>query len=116
MSLERIQTLRAELHEHNRRYYVEDAPSISDAGFDALLRELQDLEAQFPGAFDPNSPTQRVGGTVVKSFDAIAHKRPMLSLSNSNPSHQYFSNQSRSDLNTQAHNFVVPSASTSPYV
>jgi len=83
MSLERIQTLRAELHEHNRRYYVEDAPSISDAGFDALLRELQDLEALFPEAFDPNSPTQRVGGTVVKSFDAIAHKRPMLSLSNS---------------------------------
>ena len=62
MSLDRIQTLRAELHDHNRRYYVDDAPSVSDAAFDALLRELQDLEGQFPESFDPNSPTQRVGG------------------------------------------------------
>jgi len=83
MSLDRILTLRAELHEHNRRYYVDDAPSISDAAFDALLRELQDLEGQFPESFDPNSPTQRVGGMVVKSFEAVPHKRPMLSLSNS---------------------------------
>ena len=83
MSLDRIQTLRAELHDHNRRYYVDDAPSVSDAAFDALLRELQDLEGQFPESFDPNSPTQRVGGMVVKSFEAVPHKRPMLSLSNS---------------------------------
>jgi len=83
MSLDRIQTLRAELHEHNRRYYVDDAPSVSDAAFDALLRELQDLEGRFPESFDPNSPTQRVGGMVVKSFEAVPHKRPMLSLSNS---------------------------------
>ncbi len=83
MSLERIQSLRAELHEHNRRYYLADAPSISDTAFDALLRELQELETLFPEAYDPNSPSQRVGGTVVKSFDAVAHKRPMLSLSNS---------------------------------
>lgn len=83
MSLDRILTLRAELHEHNRRYYVDDAPSISDTAFDALLRELQDLEGQFPESFDPNSPTQRVGGMVVKSFEAVPHKRPMLSLSNS---------------------------------
>ena len=83
MSLDRLYALRAELHDHNRRYYIEDNPSISDQAFDALLRELQDLEAQHPEAYDPNSPSQRVGGTVVKSFEAVAHKRPMLSLSNS---------------------------------
>lgn len=83
MSLDRLYALRAELHEHNRRYYIEDQPSISDQAFDSLLLELQALEAQFPDAFDPNSPSQRVGGTVVKSFEAVAHKRPMLSLSNS---------------------------------
>jgi len=81
--LDRLYALRAELHAHNRRYYIEDNPSISDQAFDALLRELQDLEAQHPEAYDPNSPSQRVGGTVVKSFEAVAHKRPMLSLSNS---------------------------------
>ena len=83
MSLDRLYALRAELHAHNRRYYLEDNPSISDQAFDALLRELQDLEAQHPEAYDPNSPSQRVGGTVVKSFEAVPHKRPMLSLSNS---------------------------------
>ena len=83
MSLDRLYALRAELHDHNRRYYIEDNPSISDQVFDALLRELQELEAQFPEAFDPNSPSQRVGGTVVKNFEAVSHKRPMLSLSNS---------------------------------
>lgn len=82
MILSRIDALRLALHEHNRRYYVEDAPSIGDGEFDALLRELQELEASHPEAFDPNSPTQRVGGTVVKNFEAIVHKRPMLSLSN----------------------------------
>jgi DNA ligase (NAD+) len=83
MSLDRLYALRVELHAHNRRYYIDDNPSISDQAFDALLRELQDLEAQHPEAYDPNSPSQRVGGTVVKSFEAVAHKRPMLSLSNS---------------------------------
>ncbi|MFM1884231.1 MAG: hypothetical protein RL168_415 [Bacteroidota bacterium] len=83
MSLDRLYALRAELHDHNRRYYIEDKPSISDQAFDALLGELQDLEAHYPEAFDPNSPSQRVGGTVVKNFEAVAHKRPMLSLSNS---------------------------------
>ena len=83
MSLERLHALRTALHVHNRRYYVEDQPTISDAEFDSLLRELQALEDQYPEVFDPNSPTQRVGGAVVKSFETVAHKRPMLSLSNS---------------------------------
>ena len=80
--LERIQHLRTELHEHNRRYYVADAPTISDAEFDRLLRELTDLEAAHPEHFDPNSPSQRVGGGFTKNFVQVAHRRPMLSLAN----------------------------------
>jgi DNA ligase (NAD+) len=79
---ERITALRRELHEHNRRYYVTDSPSISDAEFDRLLRELQDLEALHPEYFDANSPTQRVGGGIIKHFEQVAHRRPMLSLAN----------------------------------
>lgn len=80
--LERIAELRRELHAHNRRYYVTDNPVVSDAEFDRLLRELQNLEQQHPEAFDPNSPTQRVGGGFTKSFDQVPHRRPMLSLAN----------------------------------
>lgn len=80
--LERIAELRRELHAHNRRYYVTDNPVVSDAEFDRLLRELQTLEQQHPEAFDPNSPTQRVGGGFTKSFDQVPHRRPMLSLAN----------------------------------
>lgn len=83
MSLDRIQGLRKSLHDHNFRYYVSDNPIISDFEFDKLLFELSELEQKHPDAFDPNSPTQRVGGEIVKSFDAVVHKRPMLSLSNS---------------------------------
>jgi len=74
--------LRNELHEHNRLYYIEDAPIISDFEFDALLRELQDLENRYPEFYDSNSPTQRVGGGVTKNFNTIAHRYPMYSLSN----------------------------------
>ncbi|MFZ9074744.1 MAG: NAD-dependent DNA ligase LigA [Flavobacteriaceae bacterium] len=74
--------LRNELHEHNRLYYIEDDPIISDFEFDTLLRELQDLENRYPEFYDSNSPTQRVGGGVTKNFDTIAHKYPMYSLSN----------------------------------
>ena len=74
--------LRNELHKHNRLYYIEDAPIISDFEFDALLRELQDLENRYPEFYDSNSPTQRVGGGVTKNFNTIAHRYPMYSLSN----------------------------------
>jgi len=74
--------LRNELHEYNRLYYIEDAPIISDFEFDALLRELQDLENRYPEFYDSNSPTQRVGGGVTKNFNTIAHRYPMYSLSN----------------------------------
>lgn len=78
----RIAVLRAELDEHNFRYYVKDNPTISDYDFDQLLSELQDLEEKFPEFDDPGSPTKRVGGEVTKNFDTVPHKYPMLSLSN----------------------------------
>jgi DNA ligase (NAD+) len=79
---ERIQFLRTELHRHNHRYYVEDRPVLSDEAFDALLRELEDLERVHPQWADANSPTQRVGGSVTKKFAAVRHLVPMQSLAN----------------------------------
>ncbi len=77
-----MEQLRAELHDHNYRYYVLDKPEISDREFDMKMRELQDLEQQFPEFDDPNSPGKRVGGTVTQEFRAVQHTVPMLSLSN----------------------------------
>ncbi|NVK26652.1 MAG: NAD-dependent DNA ligase LigA [Flavobacteriia bacterium] len=79
---QRIDELREELEEHNYRYYTLDNPSISDYEFDKLLEELIALEKDHPEYFDPNSPSQRVGGQITKSFPTVVHKRPMLSLSN----------------------------------
>lgn len=79
---ERILELRKELHEHNHRYYVLNSPVISDFEFDALLRELQELEEANPDMFDPNSPTLRVGSDITKEFKQVTHKYPMLSLGN----------------------------------
>ena len=79
----RIEELSKELHRHNYKYYIEDRPVISDYEFDMLLEELQSLEKQFPQFADPNSPTQRIGGTITKEFNTVVHKYPMLSLSNS---------------------------------
>ena len=79
---ERIVQLRAELHAHNRKYYTEDTPTVSDTEFDFLLKELEALEADNPEMFDPNSPTQRVGGEVTKRFASVTHSAPMQSLAN----------------------------------
>lgn len=79
---ERIIELREELHTHNHRYYVENAPEISDQEFDALMRELQELEARHPEMHDDNSPTQRVGSDLSSEFQQVAHRYPMLSLAN----------------------------------
>ena len=79
---QRIQQLRTELHRHNHNYYVLNSPTISDQEFDALLRELQDLEAHHPELFDPNSPTQRVGSDLSNEFESVEHQYPMLSLAN----------------------------------
>ena len=78
-----IINLRNEIHKHTHLYYVEDAPIISDYEFDILLNKLVDFENKFPNFFDPNSPTQRVGGKVSKNFQSIEHDFPMYSLDNS---------------------------------
>jgi DNA ligase (NAD+) len=80
---QKIQELRKELNEHNYNYYVLDNATISDYEFDIKLKELQELEAKHPEFFDANSPTQRVGGEVVKSFETIPHDYRMYSLDNS---------------------------------
>jgi DNA ligase (NAD+) len=77
---ERARALRAELVEHNRRYYVEDAPSISDAEYDALFRELEALEAAHPSLATADSPTRRVGGAPAGDFPPVRHTVPMLSI------------------------------------
>ena len=80
---EKIEALRNQLHEHNRKYYIDDAPVISDYEFDMLLKELESLEAAHPEYTDPNSPSVRVGGGITKSFNTVQHRYSMLSLSNS---------------------------------
>ncbi len=80
---QRIKELREIINRHNHNYYVLNAPSISDQEFDALLRELQDLERDYPQYQDPLSPTQRVGSDITKGFTQVRHERPMMSLSNS---------------------------------
>jgi len=78
----RAAALSAELHRHNHLYYVEAKPLIADKDFDLLLRELQDIEAQFPDLLTPDSPTQRVGGAPLEGFSQITHTVPMMSLDN----------------------------------
>ncbi len=79
---ERIDFLRKEISGHNHSYYVLDNPSVSDFEFDSLLKELQNLEKIHPEYFDRNSPTQRVGGSVIDGFVSVPHKYRMLSLGN----------------------------------
>jgi len=78
----RIRELREEIQKHDRLYYEEAAPVISDREYDRLYRELVDLEAQFPDLVTPDSPTQRVGGKPLEAFAQIQHRVPMLSLDN----------------------------------
>ncbi|MDR3704566.1 MAG: NAD-dependent DNA ligase LigA [Paludibacteraceae bacterium] len=78
----KIEALRHELHQHNYNYYVLSQPTISDFEFDRKLKELQDLELQYPELYDPSSPTQRVGSDISKEFKQVKHKYSMLSLGN----------------------------------
>jgi DNA ligase (NAD+) len=78
----RIAELRAEIRRHEELYYVHDRPEISDAEFDALMRELAALEAAHPELVTPTSPTQRVGGRPAAGFETVRHLAPMLSLDN----------------------------------
>ena len=76
----RIEALKAEVEEHSRRYYDEDAPTISDFEYDKLIHTLMDLEDAFPQFRTPDSPTQRVGGKVSKLFTPVQHQVPLESL------------------------------------
>lgn len=80
--LTRIIELRKSLDQHNYNYYIKNAPTISDKEFDDLMHELQCLEAEYPEAYDPNSPTQRVGSDLSQDFQQVEHEYPMLSLAN----------------------------------
>ena len=78
----RIDELRREIDHHNHRYYVLDDPVVSDAEYDRLMRELTELEENYPEFLSPNSPTQRVGAQPLTEFSTVAHTMPMLSLQN----------------------------------
>jgi len=79
---ERITELRRVIEHHNRQYYELDAPEITDAEYDALFRELVELETKYPELITPDSPTQRVGGPPADAFAKVTHRIPMLSLGN----------------------------------
>ena len=78
----RIEELRAQISHHNEQYYGTDAPEISDAEYDLLMRELRDLETQHPGLADEQSPTESVGAAAITTFDPVVHRVPMTSLDN----------------------------------
>lgn len=77
-----IEALREELDRHNRLYYVEAKPEISDLEFDKLLKRLEKLEAEHPEFQSPDSPTRKVGGAPIEGFSTVTHRRPMLSIDN----------------------------------
>src|SRR5262249_62330622 len=79
----RAAELRRQIDHHNRKYYVDAAPEISDRKFDRLLAELQQIEKAHPELVTPDSPTQRVGGAPIEGFVQVAHRVPMLSIDNS---------------------------------
>jgi len=79
---ERVEQLRAEIRHHNERYYAHDAPEIPDADYDALVRELAQLEEQFPDLVTPDSPTRTVGAAPSATFAPVVHRVPMMSLDN----------------------------------
>jgi DNA ligase (NAD+) len=78
----RMKHLAAQVLEHRRRYYVLDNPLLSDSEYDALERELRQLEVDYPLLADPGSPTKRVGAPPLDYFDQVMHEMPMLSLDN----------------------------------
>ena len=80
--IQRMRELEQYLEQCNYQYYVENNPTISDFEFDALLRELQDLEAKYPDEADPNSPTRRVGSDLTSEFESVEHRYAMQSLAN----------------------------------
>ncbi|HEX5675798.1 MAG TPA: NAD-dependent DNA ligase LigA, partial [Azonexus sp.] len=80
LAAERARELRSEIERHNHAYYVLDAPTIPDAEYDKLFRELQGLEQQYPELLTADSPTRRVGGQLLAQFEPVRHDVPMLSI------------------------------------
>jgi len=78
----KIQDLREKIKYHEKKYYVDNAPQISDYEFDLLMKELAELESQFPEFITPESPTQRVGEKPLEGFATVEHRIPMLSIDN----------------------------------
>ena len=95
-----IALLRKELEHHNHAYYVLDNPVITDYEFDALLLKLEDLENKNPECFDANSPSQRVGGSLIEGFESVKHSYPMLSLGNT------YSNDDLFDFDKRVKKFI----------
>lgn len=79
---QRIEELRTEIERHNRLYYIDATPEITDREYDRLLQSLEELETQFPEYDSPSSPTRRVGGAPLESFQSVKHALPMMSLAN----------------------------------
>ena len=98
----RIANLRQQIEEHNINYYVYDNPTISDSEYDVLLKKLIELERQYPKYITMDSPTQRVGGKPLESFDSITHRIPLLSLANAMNEHEIeqFDSQIKKFLNS----------------
>ncbi|MBK1629222.1 DNA ligase (NAD(+)) LigA [Thiohalocapsa halophila] len=108
-AVQRAEALRTQLHHHNYRYYVLDDPEITDAAYDRLFRELQDLEAAYPALRTPDSPTQRVGAEPTERFAEARHRVPMLSLGNArnDADVQDFDRRIRKDLGVDAVAYVA---------
>lgn len=106
---DRAEKLRKELEHHEYRYYVLDQPEISDAAYDALMRELQGLEKAHPEIATPDSPTQRVGGLPREGFTKVAHSSPMLSLDNALNEEELreFDSRVQSLLKSEAYEYVA---------
>lgn len=107
MSIERITALRLLLHRYNHEYHSLDQPSVSDAQYDALMQELIALEHLFPEAYDPTSPTQRVGGSILSGFEAVTHQSQMLSLANAYSAQELQEFDERCTQSVGAVNYVV---------
>ena len=78
----KIGKLKKQINKHNRLYYAKDTPEISDAEYDRLYKKLEALEKKYPEFITPDSPTQKVGGEVLKEFVTVKHLSPMLSMDN----------------------------------
>ena len=78
----KIEELRKKINYHNKKYYVDNKPEISDREYDGLMDELKKLEESYPEFVTPDSPTRRVGGEALKEFKTVEHKVPMLSMDN----------------------------------